>query len=113
MDLTLKKCDLQGDGIPKEEAATFRFETKPDAVQILSSFDPLAIPTSKQALRRSHILLQTRITSQRNGHLPFFLMTKLLADPITPVYLAGMEVEDERFHFQSSIFKYGSCEKVH
>ena len=103
MDLTLEKnaiCKVMG--IPKEEAATFHFETKPDAVQILSSFDPLADPYLKASVEAiSHIAADKNYIATGMAIGPFSLMTKLLADPITPVYLAGMEVEDESV----SIFK--------
>jgi len=97
MDLSLEKhalCALLG--INKEQEARFHFETKPNVSELLAKFDPLL-----------HCYLRANIEAIASlagaDHYiaagmsigPFSLMTKLIADPITPVYLAGMGMRDE------------------
>lgn len=97
MDLTLEKnaiCKVMG--IPEEEAAAFHFKTKPDTAQILSFFDPMADPYLKTSVEAiSHIAANKNYIPTGMAIGPFSLMTKLLPDPIIPVYLAGMGIEDE------------------
>ncbi len=86
MDLTLEKeALLRARGVPEAEINAFHFAEKPQGDAILC------------ATPRMNATCEAIRTVARNGEFlpvgmgigPFSLMTKLVADPITPVFLAG------------------------
>lgn len=94
MDLTLEKAALLGAmGVPVAEVDSFHFEQPPD--------DPGALrmtPRMRATCEAiSHVASGTSLVPVGMGIGPFSLMTKLVKDPITPVFLAGsgMTGEDE------------------
>jgi len=86
MDLTIEKEALLGAfGIPAAEAATYHFETPPG---------PCAAPSIEQRMRVACDAIRAvaprgDLVPMGMGIGPFSLMTKLVADPIAPVFLAG------------------------
>lgn len=98
MDLQLEKALLlRGLGLPAAEVASHHFELPPTDAQMSAMRRELdaPLPPRLQAqvdavayiARREPELVPCGMTIG-----PFSLMTKLLKDPITPVYLAGMGV---------------------
>jgi uroporphyrinogen-III decarboxylase len=92
MDLKLEKeAMLSALGVPAAEIDSFHFDTPPD--------DPPAF----RATPRMHATCAAiqRVSDHPGlvpmgmGIGPFSLMTKLIADPITPVYLAGSGLTSE------------------
>lgn len=97
MDLELEKvCMLTLLGVPQSEAAAYHFSECPDpgTVHVLrdstvKSFTPeLKAHIGAVAYVAEH----TALLPMGMSIGPFSLTTKLLSDPITPVYLAGMGV---------------------
>jgi len=97
MDLTIEKHDmLTMIGIPPSKADTFHFSACPTAAQLAdldahlsdAPFGRLAVYCD--ALR--YVAKHPELVPVAMAIGPFSLMTKLLADPITPVYLAGTGV---------------------
>ena len=92
MDLTLEKASLLGAmGIPAEEVDAFHFEQPPNpsgAFQITPR-----MRATCEAI--SHVASQTSLVPVGMGIGPFSLMTKLVKDPITPVFLAGSGMTGE------------------
>ncbi len=102
MDLTVEKdLAITSLGVPADSAATYHFAEAPgdDVFEAIDDLDPLSSPrmaATCDALRR--IAADNREVPVGMCIGPFSLMTKLIADPITPVYLAGSGVtadEDE------------------
>jgi len=93
MDLTLEKAALLGGlGIPAAEVDSFHFELAPDP----STFQ--ITPRMRATCEAiAHVASKTSLLPIGMGIGPFSLMTKLVKDPITPVFLAGsgMTGEDE------------------
>jgi len=94
MDLTLEKSALLAAlGVPAAEVDAFHFVVPPE--------DPgaLRITPRMQATcdAIAHVASKTSLAPVGMGIGPFSLMTKLVKDPITPVFLAGsgMTGEDE------------------
>lgn len=94
MDLTLEKSAMLGAlGIPADEVDGFHFDTPPG--------EPVEfVPTARMRATCeaiSHVASKTSVVPLGMGIGPFSLMTKLVKDPITPVFLAGsgMTGEDE------------------
>jgi uroporphyrinogen-III decarboxylase len=95
MDLQLeKKLLLSILGVPEGEAAAFHFHDAPTAAQMAQVRAAIASPLPP--LMRANVeaigLLAARCPDLIPCGMsigPFSLMSKLLADPITPVYLAG------------------------
>jgi len=91
MDLTLEKeAWLAADG--KSDIESFHFEECPGDVQFK--------PTQRmQAVSEAiaHVTERRDLVPMGMGIGPFSLMTKLIADPITPVFLAGsgMDADEE------------------
>jgi len=100
MDLTLEKVGLvRRFGVADDEAESFRFSAVPSLAERDDFFRHLtsAAPTARVAANLGAI----QQVGQHPGLLPigmsigpFSLASKLMADPITPVYLAGSEAED-------------------
>jgi uroporphyrinogen-III decarboxylase len=93
MDLVLEKdFMLRAMGVAAADTAAYHFESAPSAGQIkaLGEADPLSLPRIKANCEALRVLA-------REGSLvpvgmsigPFSLLTKLLHDPIVPIYLAG------------------------
>jgi uroporphyrinogen-III decarboxylase len=94
MDLTLEKAAMLGAlGVPSEEVDGFHFDQPPG--------DPgefKATPRMRATCEAiAHVASKRSLVPVGMGIGPFSLMTKLLKDPITPVFLAGsgMTAEDE------------------
>jgi len=94
MDLKMEKAALLPFfGVAPARIDQFHFTTAPDARAIdhfekeLRARPPARLAALAGALR--HIARETRLTPVGMSIGPFSLASKLLADPITPVYLAG------------------------
>ncbi len=97
MDLELEKAAmLAALGVARSDVDTFKYAERPDDTTvslILERFDP-------HAYRRLHAHIESVGWVARNTDLlpvgmsigPFSLTTKMLADPITPIYMAGSGV---------------------
>jgi uroporphyrinogen decarboxylase len=94
MDLTIEKAALlTARGVPVEKIDTYHF-SEPPSGSFEVGLTPRMLVTC-DALR--YIAKRTDLLPVGMGIGPFSLMTKLLADPITPVFLAGTgaTAEDE------------------
>ncbi|MCC7299660.1 MAG: hypothetical protein IT583_01105 [Verrucomicrobia bacterium] len=103
MDLTLEKEALLAIlGVPAEEREKFHFESLPAAgtVEKVASA-PFIIPRMTATCDAIRYVAerekQEGLIALGMGIGPFSLMTKMLSDPITPVYLAGtgLTAEDD------------------
>ena len=98
MDLQLEKAALlRGLGLPEASIATYHFEEPPTDAQMTTLRRRLAEPLTPQ--QQAHVDAVAYIARQAKDLVPcgmvigpFSLTTKLLKDPITPTYLAGMGV---------------------
>lgn len=96
MDLTLEKAQLLTElGVPEHEIEGFHFSHTPDAALLQGLAGRLTsglVPRLRaQADAVSWIASHTSLLPVGMAIGPFSLLTKLLADPITPVYLAGAD----------------------
>ncbi len=94
MDLTLEKSALLGAmGVPAGEIDSFHFDRPPDVPGRLVP-TPRMIATCEAI---HHVASTTSLVPMGMGIGPFSFMTKLISDPITPVFLAGsgMTAEEE------------------
>ncbi|TSA29748.1 MAG: hypothetical protein D4R65_14575 [Verrucomicrobiaceae bacterium] len=94
MDLTLEKAAYLGAlGIPATEVDSFHFEEPPSGPVTLQ-MTPRMLATCEAI---SHVASSASLVPIGMGIGPFSFMTKLVKDPITPVFLAssGMTGEDE------------------
>lgn len=86
MDLKLEKeAWMEALGIAAAEIDSFHFSTPPEAA-------PEFRPTPRMeatCAAIAHVASQPELVPMGMGIGPFSLMTKLVADPITPVFLAG------------------------
>lgn len=92
MDLTLEKAAMLGPlGVPATEVDGFHFEQPPG--------DPgNFVPTPRMRATCeaiAHVASATSLIPLGMGIGPFSLMTKLVKDPITPVFLAGSGMTGE------------------
>jgi uroporphyrinogen-III decarboxylase len=86
MDLTLEKSALlTAHGIPAAEVDSFHFRTAPDEGWIVPLTSRML--ATCEAIR--YVARQTDLLPVGMGIGPFSLATKLVSDPITPVFLAG------------------------
>jgi len=98
MDLQLEKATLlRGLELPVADVASFHFEEPPTDAQMATLRRRVKEPLTPQ--QQAHVDAVAYIARQATDLVPcgmmigpFSLMTKLLKDPITPVYLAGMGV---------------------
>ena len=98
MDLQLEKATLlRGLDIPVADVATYHFEEPPTDVQMAALRRRIREPLSPQ--QQVHVDAVAYVARHAPDLVPcgmligpFSLMTKLLKDPITPVYLSGMGV---------------------
>lgn len=100
MDLTLEKIALLGQlGVPADEAARYHFGVPPsdEALAIAGrEWDPASIPCYQaQTQAIGYIARETDLLAMGMVIGPFSLMTKMMSDPIAPVYLAGEGVSAE------------------
>lgn len=102
MDLELEKAVLLAAlGVPAAEIPTYHFDTCPPGALIDTL--PAALKTVENPRLRAHIeaigyiARHTTLLPVGMAIGPFSLMTKLVADPITPIALAGagMTAEDD------------------
>lgn len=94
MDLTLEKAAFLGAmGVPAEEVDSFHFDRQPGDSGALR-MTPRMLATCEAI---AHVAEKPPLLPVGMGIGPFSLMTKLVKDPITPVFLAGsgMTGEDE------------------
>jgi uroporphyrinogen-III decarboxylase len=94
MDLTVEKADLGAMlGVPEGELGTWHVADCPDDGTIerveaaLGSPPTPRLKANAEAIR--YVAERTALLPMGMAIGPFSLMTKLLADPITPVFLAG------------------------
>ena len=86
MDLTLEKAAILGAfGIAETENEPFHF-SEPPSTEPLPRLTPRMLATCQGIC---HIARNTSLVPMGMSIGPFSLTTKLLADPITPVFLAG------------------------
>lgn len=95
MDLTLEKAAMFGLLGISESADTFHFSACPDDSMVNRLESQPAHATLPQRMLANagaitYVKKQTKLTPVGMSIGPFSLMTKLLADPITPVYSAGL-----------------------
>ena len=97
MDLRLEKADLlHRFGVSEADVDTFHFDVIPsedDLARVAASIDA-AFPARSQAHFDSirYIAGETKLVPVGMAIGPFSLMTKLMADPIVPIAMAGMGV---------------------
>ena len=97
MDLRLEKADLLDRfGVPEAQVDAFHFDAAPsegDMARVAAAVDA-AFPARCQAHFDSirYIAQQTKLVPVGMAIGPFSLMTKLMADPIVPIAMAGMGV---------------------
>lgn len=98
MDLRLEKASLlRRFAVPPEEVERFHFEQAPapEALRRIEREIATAEPTPRMAAQLAalrHVSRQTKLFPVGMSIGPYSLASKLLADPITPVYLAGAGV---------------------
>lgn len=96
MDLMIEKTALlELLDVPADRIPTYHFEECPspetvNAVRSGLNEKPLNVRIRAQAGSVAYIAQHTNLLPIGMTIGPFSLMTKLLADPITPIYLAGM-----------------------
>ena len=97
MDLRLEKADLLDRfGVPEAQVDAFHFDAAPsegDMARVAAAVDA-AFPARCQAHFDSirYIAEETKLVPVGMAIGPFSLMTKLMADPIVPIAMAGMGV---------------------
>ena len=95
MDLRLEKADLLDRfGVPEPQVDAFHFDAAPtdsDLARVAASTEA-AFPARCQAHFDSirYIAEETKLVAIGMAIGPFSLMTKLMADPIVPIAMAGM-----------------------
>lgn len=97
MDLTIEKeAMLEKIGVPLAEIPSYHFHEAPSDAMLAHFADPGREPTHIRsrinAAAVGYVAKQTDLLPVGMSIGPFSLMTKLLADPITGVYLAGSGV---------------------
>ncbi len=116
MDLELeKRALLEMLGVAPEDMPQYHFSTIPDAEvfervkeHLLTS--PLTPKMQAQADAIQHIAQNTTLLPIGMCIGPFSLMTKLVADPITPVCMAGMGIsasEDSEIRLVEQVIELG------
>ena len=103
MDLTLEKdVMLRNMGIAGDLIPTFHFHEQPDPADVakVACMDVLTSPRIKASCESLSVIAAAYEAGAREVPVgmcigPFSLMTKLLADPIIPIFLAGSGVTAE------------------
>ena len=100
MDLTLEKAlMLRQIGIPEADISTWHFSSCPTDEQVAAIRKGVAGPLDGRMA--ANLKAVKRVAAERDlvpfgmSIGPFSLMTKLVSDPITPVYIAGTGVTGE------------------
>jgi len=94
MDLRLEKADLLAAlGIAPDDAGSFHFQSPPGEEELARVLDSSSRPFPQASLAQQgaihYIASHTDLLPAGMAIGPFSLMTKLLADPITPLALAA------------------------
>jgi uroporphyrinogen-III decarboxylase len=94
MDLRLEKADLlRALGVDESQCDAFQFDGPPDDAALETVRQALHAPFSKRNQAHidsiRYIAAQTDLVPVGMAIGPFSLMTKLIADPITPIAMAG------------------------
>lgn len=100
MDLTLEKTAMLGLlGIPADQASTYHFQEPPgeEAVETAGrNWDALPHPRYQAQIEAiGHVAGQSDLLPMGMSIGPFSLTTKLMSDPIVPVYMAGNGITAE------------------
>ena len=99
MDLQLEKTALlEILGVPAAEAALYHFPTDPGAAavaRLAAGLPPVNLGLQAQIDAVGYIAAHTDLVPIGMTIGPFSLMTKLLKDPITPLYMAGSGITAE------------------
>lgn len=100
MDLVLEKAFLlRGLGIPEADIAAWHFTTEPTAAELQCMREGMAGPLDErltanvEAVR--YVATHTGLIPVGMSIGPFSLMSKLVKDPITPVFLGGMGISGD------------------
>lgn len=92
MDLTLEKqALLEAMGVAAEQIEGFHFDAPPGEIQF--AVDTPRMVATCEAIH--HVASNSSLVPMGMGIGPFSLMTKLIQDPITPVFLAGSGMTGE------------------
>jgi uroporphyrinogen-III decarboxylase len=100
MDLTLEKdALLRAMGVPPEETAAFHFSDQPDpdaVARLAQELDVLSVPRIRANCDALSILARDgKVVPVGMSIGPFSLLTKLVHDPITAIYMAGTGMTGE------------------
>ncbi len=88
MDLTLEKeALLEACGVTVEEPAKYHFEALPEEAPKVIRLTPRMRATCEAIV---HVAMRPDLLPMGMAIGPYSLLTKLVRDPITPVYLSGM-----------------------
>lgn len=111
MDLTVEKEWLAtGLGIPEQEIPTWHFTGEvPDSIPNA----PLTSRLKANAEAIRYVATETDLLPCGMSIGPFSLMTKLVTDPISPVFLAGMGEEDEDVEQVEKVLELGTNVILH
>lgn len=100
MDLRLEKADLLRTlGVGEHEADTYHFSAAPDEAELATAKQARNAPFSKRNQAHfdsiTYIAKETDLVPVGMAIGPFSLATKLMADPITAIAMAGMGMTAE------------------
>lgn len=101
MDLSIEKQQLAALlGIPPKMADSFHFDEPVDIYPIIESIQKITVQTATNRLKANCDAItwlknNTELIPVGMCIGPFSLLTKLLADPISPVFLASMGIQKE------------------
>jgi uroporphyrinogen-III decarboxylase len=100
MDLMLEKDHLLSlMGVPAEERPAYHFKGCPPAAMVAEFKSKIKGPLGRRMEARNeairYVAAQSSLLPMGISIGPFSLMTKLLADPITPIFLHGAGVSGE------------------
>jgi uroporphyrinogen-III decarboxylase len=100
MDLRIDKADLLGNlGLEGQHADTYHFSTPPAAADVERLRSRMDAPFNRRSQAHigsiRYIAESTNLVPVGMAIGPFSLMTKLMADPITPIALAGRGLTGE------------------
>lgn len=114
MDLMLEKTTLlRLFDVPAHDIPTYHFHSFPEnALEIIGKrlSDPFDRRMQASVDAVGYIAHETNLTPVAMAIGPFSLMTKLLEDPITPVYMAGSGIkaeDDADIHMMEGVLEIG------
>lgn len=117
MDLTLEKdCILRAMGLGGDDRAAFHFASTPsaEALSAIENVDILSNPRMAANCASIRMIAETGGPAPVGMAIgPFSLLTKLVSDPIIPIYLAGSGVsaaESDEVALVSSLLPW--CEHI-